>query len=400
MKKIFNGCFLGLLFASSICAQCELYADQSTCYEFDECEGEFCFWTEAEYLFWKIKDSPESVPLVATVPVIVNGGPVIGEPGASVVLGGRKIQNNWRSGGRFAAGFICLDEDQYFSGADVSYFFLPTESKKHSVFSSGLPGSPYLSVPYFNTLTASESSTPVAAPGLYQGDADLKVANSMQGVEVYSWNTLVTGDMFAFNWGLGFRYWNFDEHLTLCVNSPALNVPGEIYKVKDQFHAENNFYGGQIGVGTNWSYQGFIFKAKGTIALGSMKEELTIKGKFVTNNFNGIGAPQTFSGGYFALPSNIGHHKRSCFAILPEVNLNVSYFVSDSWLLKAGYSFLYVNKVLSAGKQINRNINPSQSSLYEFTATPTLIGEASPKASLKNESFWAQGLNVGVEFNF
>lgn len=131
-----------------------------------------------------------------------------------------------------------------------------------------------------------------------------------------------------------------------------------------------------------------------------MCEEVIINGKFITNEFDGIGAPQTFAGGYFALPSNIGRHKHTSFAIMPDVNLNVGYQVTESVLVKVGYTFLYVNKVVRAGKQINRNINPTQSSLYEFTATPTLVGPATPKASFKTDSFWAQGLNVGIEYKF
>ena len=52
------------------------------------------------------------------------------------------------------------------------------------------------------------------------------------------------------------------------------------------------------------------------------------------------------------------------------------------------------------GKQLNRKINPTQSSLYEFTSKPKLKGKAVPKAREKNDDLWVHGLNVGVDLQF
>ena len=38
---------------------------------------------------------------------------------------------------------------------------------------------------------------------------------------------------------------------------------------------------------------------------------------------NHFGAAQTFPGDYFALPTNMGGHSRTVFAVVPEVRLNV-----------------------------------------------------------------------------
>ena len=222
----------------------------------------------------------------------------------------------------------------------------------------------------------------------------------MQGAELNGLAQLYADCRWKLNAMAGFRYWNFHERLRFFVNSPAINIPAEIYQAKDRFHTDNNFYGGLIGLGIELDYRGFFFNAKGKIAFGAMQEKSIINGQFISNDFNGFGAPQTFSGGYFALPSNIGHRKRTCFAVMPDVNLNIGYHVMDCVNISVGYTFLYVNKVLRAGKQINRNINPTQSSLYEFTATPTLVGKASPKPSLKSDGLWAQGINVGIEFQY
>lgn len=266
--------------------------------------------------------------------------------------------------------------------------------------SNGLEGSAYLAVPYFDTQTGKESSSPVATPGLYRGAANLKVVNNMQGIEINGFTSLYSGCFLKLGVLAGFRYWNFNENLTFVVDSPALTIPGEIYNSRDQFHTRNNFYGGQIGLGFYSNWQRLFFTATGKVALGGMQEYVSIKGKFITNNFDGYGAAQTFLGGYFALPSNIGNHKRTRFAVLPEVDLNLGYKIADYLSISVGYTFLYVNEVLFAGKQMNRNINPTQSSLYEFTATPTPEGKPSPRVSYKSGSIWAQGINVGLEIKF
>lgn len=356
------------------------------------------YWIDADYLYWNIKNSPEPVPLVATAPNIPHGAPLIGQPGTEVVLGGKSIKNSWRSGGRFAIG--CWFNGACCYGAEASYFFLPNGSKSDSVASSGAVGSPFLAVPFFNTNTDSESSSPVATPGQFAGFAKLKVVNRMQGAEVNGLKIFCSDCAFTIHGLAGFRYWNFDERLTFFVDSPALAIPEEVYLVKDAFHTENNFYGGQIGVGVDYFCNRFIFNVKGKLALGAMCEESIIKGKFLCNDFNGLTSVQTFAGGYFGLPSNIGHYKQTCFAVIPEVNLNFGYQVMECLRLQVGYTFLYVNNMLWAGKQMNRNINPTQSALYEFTPTPTLVGQPKPKASFKTDSLWAQGLNVGVILQF
>lgn len=375
--------------------QCQTLPAYNSC---DSCEPGNRFCVDAEYLYWKIKNSPNPVPLLVTVPFAHNRAPLIGQPGTRVVLGGKSSRNNWRSGGRFNLSYWFDAECRF--GAEVNYFFLPNRTRKETASSSGLSGSKFLSVPFFDTAAGSESSSPVAVPGSFAGLATLKIHNKMQGAEINGIAMLYSDCTFQAKALAGFRYWNFNERLNMFVDSPAINIPGEIYIVKDRFHTENNFYGGQIGIDTDCSYQRFFFNAKGKIALGVMREQVNIDGEFITNDFNGIGAPQNFPGGYFALPSNLGHHKHNCFAIIPEVNINIGYQVLDCLRIQVGYTFLYVNKMLWAGKQINRNINPTQSALYEFTATPTLVGQAKPKPSIKNDSLWAQGLNVGFDFQF
>ena len=355
----------------------------------DGCENSSCFnrfWLEADYLYWQIQDSPKIIPLVIEQPVA--GGPF------TVVLGGKKMENDWHSGGRFALG-CWLDSCQDI-GAEVNYFFLGKHSKRSSV-AADANGSPRLRVPYFNVTTGLPDSTALATPGLYRGSASLKVFNKMQGAELNIIKVLPWLSDSNFKGLAGFRYWNFDDHLLFATNSPLVVTP-TIYNNHDKFRTQNHFYGGQIGACFNLCYASFFFNIQGKVALGAMCQKSTIDGRFQTNEFTG--AVQTFAGGYFALPTNIGSRKKTCFSVIPELNLNIGYQIIDYLCVHIGYSVLYASQVLRAADQMSRDLNPTQSANIEFTPTPVLVGEASPKAHLKSTGLWAQGMNVGLDFTF
>jgi len=359
------------------------YGDNYDCYD------PYCnrFWFDADYLCWKIKNSPEPVPLVINQPV--SGGAF------TTVLGDKQIDLGWRSGAKFALGYF-FDDNQAL-GAEVNYFFLLKESKKHTV-SSDANGSPRLRVPFFDVQTGLEDSSALATPGLYRGTAILKVDNMMQGAELNILGAFPSCDCnMKFGLLAGFRWWNFDEHLKFLANSPIISPPS-IYNYADKFRVENNFYGGQIGASFDYKYCAFYFNLKGKVALGAMCQKTVVDGFFTTNEFTGLS--ETFTGGFFALPTNIGSHKKTRFSVLPELDVNVGYQFTENFSIRVGYSVLYVSNVLWAGKQIDRNINPSQSANIDFTPTPLLVGEPSPKPRTKSEGLWAQGFNVGLEFQF
>ncbi len=371
------------LFFSAVLGQ--TYGDNYNCCESVPCCNRF--WFDADYLYWEIKNSPEPVPLVIEQPI--PNGP------STTVLGDKNVDLGWRSGAKFAVGYW-FDNCRRI-GAEVNYLFLSKESKKYTV-SSDANGSPSRFVPYFDVQTGLEALNPISTPGLYRGFASLKIDNWIQGTEVNIVGSFPSnGCNMKFGWLAGFRWWNFNEHLKFFVDSPLVSPPS-IYNYNDTFKVKNNFYGGQIGGSFDYCYCNFFINLRGKVALGSMYQENTIDGSFTTNQFTGV--PETFVGGFFALPTNIGHHKKTRFSVLPELNANLGYQITNYCSIKLGYSVMYVSNVLWAGKQIDRNLNPSQSANIVYTPNPVLVGESSPKVRNKSECFWAQGLNVGLEFQF
>lgn len=344
------------------------------------------FWFSADYLYWQIQDSPKIIPLVIEQPVV--NGPF------DVVLGDKKIKNDWHSGGRFEIGYW-FDSCKNLGG-EINYFFLGTRTNRSKV-TSDENGVPRLRVPFFNVFTGLPDSVALATPGIFRGSAFLKVSDSMQGAEL----NLVGADL----WGCpsnvkflaGFRYWNYEDKLVFFANSPFIPTP-TIYNNRDKFSTQNNFYGAQLGIDFSQQYCSFFFDIRGKIALGAMCQQSTIRGRFQTNEFTG--SLQTFEGGYFALPTNIGKHKKTRFAVIPEINLNVGYLFTDCFALHVGYTFLYASHVARAPKQITNRINPTQSANLEFNPTPVLEGAPLPTGKIKSSSLWTQGANVGIDLIF
>lgn len=345
------------------------------------------FYVDADYLYWKIKDSPDPVPFVIEQPIV--DGPF------TTVLGDKKIDLGWRSGAKLALGYWF--DDSRCLGAEVDYFFLAKKSKKFFV-TSDETGSPRLRVPFFNVLTDLEDSSALATPALYRGSALLKIDNEMQGAELNMVGIVPSCDCNTkIGFLAGFRWWQFNEHLKFFGDSPMINPPS-VYNYEDKFQVQNNFYGAQIGASFDYNYCSFFFNLKGKVALGAICQKTVINGFFATNEFTG--ATETFTGGFFALPTNIGSHKKTRFSAIPELDVNLGYQFTECFGVRIGYSVLYVTNVLWAGKQIDRNINPTQSANIDFTPTPVLVGEPSPTPRTRTEGLWAQGFNVGLEFQF
>lgn len=389
LRKIFTACAaMTLLFMSDLRGQYILYKSSQE------------YWLDVEYLNWKINNPSKIIPLVVQGPPVPDGTPVLGLPGTQVLLGGSEIENKWRSGGKFTLGYM-IDNPCRSVGIETNYFFLPKESDRQMVFSNGLIGSPFFTIPFFDVTTGLGSSVAIARPGDFAGKAVLKSYNYMQGAELNVFGMIP----YSYNINIGalggLRYWNFVEGLSFDTSSPLV-PPGtiDIFQTHDSFDVYNNFIGGQIGLKLEYFINHFFLNLTGKLALGAMFQDSVISGYLVTNDFNGFGTSQTFSGGYFALPTNIGSHQHISLAVIPETDIKIGYQVTDRLSLQIGYTFLWASHVLFSTSQINPEINPTQSVAIESDPNTTLVGQGSPISRPSSQSLFVQGFSFGFEYSF
>jgi hypothetical protein len=198
----------------------------------------------------------------------------------------------------------------------------------------------------------------------------------------------------------GIRYLNLSEKFSFGTSTPDLPPgPTTVFQTRDAFDADNDFYGGQIGLRGRYLWGRFTADATVKVAVGAMRQHVDIAGSLTTNFFN-PSTVQSFVGGLFAQPTNIGSYRRDVIAVVPEAGLNVGFRVTDWASILVGYSFLYASNVVRPGNQIDRSINPSQSQAISLNNPATLVGAARPSFKFQGSDFWAHGLNAGLALNF
>ena len=133
--------------------------------------------------------------------------------------------------------------------------------------------------------------------------------------------------------------------------------------------------------------------ARATVALAGREEVIGING-----NTRILGpAGQTLASGargLLAEPSNSGRHDGGGFSVVPEVCVGVGYRFNDHLTATVGYTFLYWSQVARPGDQIDRGLN------IQPLNFPGQIGPPRPAFALHETDFWAQGIDVGLEFRY
>lgn len=351
------------------------------------------FWLKADALYWWTKSSPLPVPLVTT-----GGAGVIGQ-GGTVLIGNQDIELPGRPGGRFTLGFSPDPESSW--GLEATYLFLGNANVGQGVSSDGSNQSAVLAFPFFNPTAVPVNSTlPVpredasyiALPGSFAGRAGVNLNSFFQGAEANLVYNLSNSPAWRFDMLGGFRWVNVQEVLTFTTDSPSTNgVPPFYYHTADQFSAQNNFYGGQLGARASFDNARLFFNGTAKLALGGTVETVRANGYTVADSFSAAGA-------YLTQPSNIGTQSQGRFAVVPEADLNFGIRLSPWASFTVGYSFLYVSSVARPGDQIDRVINPTQSPA--ILGTGSVPNPARPALSVHDTDFWVQGLNFGFDLRF
>ena len=368
----------------------------------------FTIWVNADYLLWWVKDQPLSTPLVTSSTTIADRPPAaLGQGGTQVLLGDRLGYGAF-SGLRIGFG-VELASGLALEG---NYFLLERRSFLFRA-ASDANGFPIIGHPFFNTGNGVEDSLLISnfAPnvGPFTGATAVAAHLRLQGWEL---NIASDGNRSG-NWNFkvlaGFRVLSLDENLSIedtLVNPTAgflsfqgsfATPAGSILGNVDRFNTGNRFYGGQIGGKAAWQRGDFSIDVSGKIALGVNQQTINIDGY---SYFTPPGGAQAVvPGGLYAQPnSNIGHYYHSAFSVVPEGALNLGWQVTPRLKATMGYTFLYWNQVVRPGNQIDHSVNQ--------TAIPTHPNfglnapDGRPGFNLRQSDFWAQGLNLGLEFKF
>jgi hypothetical protein len=215
----------------------------------------------------------------------------------------------------------------------------------------------------------------------------------------------------------------FNENLSFSGNGfglPDRISPGPLTFFNDQFNNRNNFYGGQFGVRGSYNLGRLSVGAAAKLALGVTYQSGTVDGAITTpggtvalstRNTAGL----VFPGGVFAQPSNLSSYSRDVFTVVPEGRFDLGYAITSRLRCTLGYTFLCISNVARPGDQIDPVINLTRTNLASVSratvgtgsssivfpipqGSPPASGPIAPTYPFRDSTFWAQGINVGLEY--
>lgn len=370
----------------------------------DRVAGAGRWWTSAEYLMWWTK-SADVPALVTTGPLPSNG--ILGQPGTQVLLGG-PYGNTFHSGLRVGFGRWFGEEQK--RGMELRMFFLGQAS---STFNASTDQYPLLARPFNNvnpntavfpnTANFGQTSEIVGDPTRADGNISVQLENSLWGAEAnYRRRLLGCTPCARLDAIVGYRYVHMHEKLTITENFASL--PGTSGfptsgTVSDQFRANNDFHGGQIGlVGEirrgRWSIDG-----RASVAFGNLSRSMEISGSQQLALANG--SQVSANGGLLAVPgANIGKVSDNIFAVVPEVGINFGYQLTSRLRMFVGYNFMYFSNAVRAPDGIDTNVDAARIPNFLTNPVAALPGTPYPQPRIQSTGLFIQGINFGLQFTW
>jgi hypothetical protein len=364
--------------------------------------GTETFWLKADYITGWFTRPTLNTPLVTQGSTADPRPGALGQPSTVVLFGDEQYRFNQLHGMQAELG-VNLNDRLYLEFRGM--VFWPTHTR--AVFSSDSTGSPFISRPVFNTLSGDERSYRTSTPGLIAGSTAIEARQQIFGFEANArYNVKLTPylDVDAL---IGYRRMQLEEDLTITdqlipiggsfnFQGTTVSFPNTVDDY-DRFAATNQFNGINLGTRFRWQsgYEWFAMTGYGKLALGATRQTMAIDGASSALTDSG---PVTLPGGILALSSNIGHHSRTVFGVIPEGGAGIVFLPTRHLRLHAGYSAMYWNNVIRPGSSLDPRVNPA------LVPTDTNFGSGNPGAfpafSFKSESVWLQTLNFGLELYY
>ncbi|MBI3824301.1 MAG: BBP7 family outer membrane beta-barrel protein [Planctomycetes bacterium] len=366
--------------------------------------GDRRFYARGEFLFWNARGF--HVPILATTASATDNPDTraaLGFQSTRALFGDSNLVTGARTGARVTLGYdfdptgMCTIE--------ASFFFLGTKAENIVISSQNFP---VIGRPFFNINDGVQARELTTTPEFVTGNLQVHASTSLWGAEINRRVLLWNGCDFEVNGLIGIRYLDLTDRLSIEENSTFINaVPaapgnppifakGDRTFLFDRFDTFNRFYGGQVGINSEFRRGPWTLDVAAKVGLGVTRQTVVIDGAQRFDRANGT--VQNFRGGLYALSSNIGHHSQSRFGVVPEIGLKLGYNLTDNIRVFVGYDFLYWNSVLRAGDQIDTALDANRIPNIGKTFTPAT--QVRPVAPFRTSSYWATGVNAGFEIRY
>jgi hypothetical protein len=357
-------------------------------------------WIGVEYLRWQTSGS-DLPPLVTFGP---DGDPdagELGDPDTDILFGDETVGDDWRNGYRIYGG-VWLD-DCHCCALVADYFDLDND---FGFLQGDEPGTT-ITRPFFNAETGEPDTQLVSVPDELSGTVEVSGGDDFSGAGIAiqhpAWRCCdPCGAVSSLSLLGGYRHYSYDsdlvitENLLVLPNTMTPLVPGTTIFLQDEFHVQNEFHGGEIGIQGVTQPSWWWIDGLAKFALGSHRRVVTIDGQTITNVPGGGTA--TAAGGLLTSEvTNIGEYADQTLAIIPQFRLGVGGHIWKGISLRAGYNLIIWNGVATAGQQLPPGLEVDPRNL------PPVQPGGGPEPefrSITGSHFVAHGLDLAVQWAF
>jgi hypothetical protein len=316
--------------------------------------------------------------------------PAIGRldlPTTTTLVGNEPLNDDWRGGWHVNAG-LWLDDCQRWA-VQGDFFDLGGDDNDNAV---GASPDRAVARPFFNAQSGGQDAELVSVPGELGGTVTVSSDDDFRGAGLALRNMLwdccqcdpcgATRQSQLYVLG-GYRYYRYGSELRLAEDLVILPgttqplVPGTQIFVRDNFTTENEFHGGELGLGGRLGRGCWFVDGSALLAIGSNRRRVTIDGS-TTNIVPGDGT-SSFAGGLLTSPeTNIGRYESSETAVIPRFRLAAGAQLTERLTASVGYNVIVWGDVLVASSQLPpglatdpRNLPPVTSGGGPDPAFPT-----------------------------
>ncbi len=329
-----------------------------------------------EYLNWWLREG--RIPATLTTSSQASQG-LLGQPDTRILYGDQRLRTRHddQFGGVGAKVAYWFDDGQT-TGVEADGFTLERDSTHFRLDSNG---STLLARPYFNA-DGSPASAIVAGQtpeGLRSGSFVGYSRIELFGEEANLIGLLLRGGDFRLDLLGGARFLQMRDRTDLTGVSVSLPVASTLYSQEDHYRTGNAYYGGQIGLRGECIFDRWTVDLRGAIGLGANEEQLR---EFGYSLYQTPVARIVSPNGLTVQANDTGTFNRTAVNLLSTVGVKVNYRLTPHASVCAGYSFLLWDGALRSGDQINPVVNTNP--------------HAAPGIAFKQDTFWAQGVDVGL----
>jgi hypothetical protein len=365
---------LGLLTALPVGAQAPLPPD-------NEAAPPERWYVSGEYLVWWLREA-RLPPTLTTSSVAFQG--VLGRGDTRVLYGDDRLQT--RHDDRFVGTRLALGywlDDEHDLAIEAGGFFLERDSTYFKAVSNG---STILARPYINALDGSPASEVIAGPGpagVIAGGFNGYSRVELFGEEINGVMPLLEEPGFRLDFLAGVRFLQMRDRTDLTSTGKLLPDQAILIGLTDHYRAADQFYGAQAGLRGEYTVGRWFMNARGEAALGGTAQ--TVRA-FGDRTYQAPTLKVVTPYGLTVQPSNSGTFHNADVDSVFEMGVNAGYRFNDHLRLFAGYTFLAWTNPVRSGDQVDLVVNPNPSS-----------GPARPAIAFREDFFWAQGVNVGLD---